>query len=375
MLFSRWFRRGRQARPTRFVRPSVVALEDRTLPSGFLGFLGGLLPTPGPATHLSVKVLAFNNTVQSGREFDVVVTARDANNLIATSFADQVTLSVSPTDSNSTLPASYTFGPGDHGIHIFDVTLSAPSVPGPPVVITAADTTPLSTVTSGTASVTVNQAPAATHFKVIAPPTVLSGGQVQVTVVALDANGFPTANYTGTANLSFTNSDPSNPTVITIAPTSITFAPTDYGRHTFLATFTNPSSAAVPGSFAATDSGGVSTFTGTANVTVDAANAVTHLGILAYPFAVVGYPTYFVVAALDASNHVVAGYSQTVTLSSSDGGAVFSTLSYKFGASDNGFHVFSVTFANPNLQTITATDDSTPPLTTTVSIWVFQKYW
>jgi hypothetical protein len=320
-----------------------------------------LFPTPGPATHLSVKVLAFNNTVQSGREFDVVVTARDANNLIATSFADQVTLSVSPTDSNSTLPASYTFGPGDHGIHIFDVTLSAPSVPGPPIVITAADTTPLSTVTSGTASVTVNQAPAATHFKVIAPPTVLSGGSVQVTIVALDANGFPTANYTGSPALTYTNGDPGN-------LGSITFQANDYGRKTLDVTFIN---GPTTGTMTATD-GPIS---GSATVTVDAANAVTHLGILAYPFAVVGYPAYFVVAALDASNHVVAGYSQTVTLSSSDGGAMFSTPSYKFGASDNGFHVFSVTFANPNLQTVTATDDSTPPLTTTVSIWVFQKYW
>jgi hypothetical protein len=360
MLFSRWFRRGRQARPTRFVRPSVVALEDRTLPSGFLG--GFLLPTPGPATHLSVKVLAFNNTVQSGREFDVVVTARDANNLIATSFADQVTLSVSPTDTNSTLPASYTFGPGDHGIHIFDVTLSAT---GTGIILTAADTTSGS-VASGTASVTVNQAPAATQFKIIAPPTVLGNAQVQVTVVALDANGFPTANYAGTANLTYTTGDPGN-------PTSITFAATDYGRKTFDVAFDNNGSTAVADSITATDSINNS-ITGTAAVTVDPTNAVTHLGVLAFPIAVVGYPAPFIVAALDASNHVVAGYAGTVSFSSSDGSAVFSTPSYTFQASDNGFHVFTVTFANPGLQTVTATDNSSPPLSGSANIWVFQKY-
>jgi hypothetical protein len=316
---------------------------------------------------LSVKVLAFNNTVQSGREFDVVVTARDANNLIATSFADPVTLSVSPADPSSTLPASYTFGPGDHGIHIFDVTLLATGSP----ILTAADAAVGTTVASGSATVTVTPAPAATQFKVLVPPTVLSGGPVTVTLLALDANGFPTANYNGSVDLSVSN--PGMP--ITVSPTPVSFPASDLGRLTFVATFTDPNPGPTTGTFTAMDHN-TNSIAGSATVTVDPAGAVTHLGILAYPFAVVGYPTYFVVAALDASNHVVAGYSGTVGLTSStDPTAVFSTSSYMFGASDNGFHVFSVTFDSPGLQTITATDNSTPVNTGSASIWVFQKYW
>ncbi|HMF19946.1 MAG TPA: hypothetical protein VKE98_22260 [Gemmataceae bacterium] len=364
MLFSRWFRRGRQARPTRFVRPSVVALEDRTLPSGFLGFLGGLFPTPGPATHLSVKVLAFNNTVQSGREFDVVVTARDANNLIATGFTDPVSISLSPGDSNAIFPTSYTFTSSDHGIHIFDFTLvAAPATQ----TITVADAAVGTTVASGLANVTVTPAPAATQFKVLVPPTVLSGGPVTVTILALDANGFPTSNYSGSVDLSF------NPNSIGVGPTPVSFPASDLGRLTFVETFTNPNSTPTPGTFTATDT--ANSISGSAPVTVDPVGAVTHLGIVAYPFAVVGYPAYFVVAALDASNHVVAGYAGTVTFTSSDGAAVFSTNPYTFQASDNGFHVFSVTFSIPNLQSVTVTDNSPTPLTASVNIWVFQKYW
>jgi hypothetical protein len=101
---------------------------------------------------------------------------------------------------------------------------------------------------------------------------------------------------------------------------------------------------------------------------------VTHLGVIGFPFAVVGHPAPFIVAALDASNHVVAGYSGTVSLTSSDGGAVFSTSSYTFGASDNGFHVFTVTFANKGMQTVTATD-SVNSLTGTANFWVFPQYY
>jgi hypothetical protein len=79
--------------------------------------------------------------------------------------------------------------------------------------------------------------------------------------------------------------------------------------------------------------------------------------------ATAGTPFEFTVTALDAANNVVAGYSGTVHLSSTDDQAVLpenQTLT-------NGSGTFSTTLRTAGSQTITATDTVTASITGTAS--------
>jgi hypothetical protein len=354
MIFSRWFRRIRRptpptrpARPGQAFRPAVHILEDRTVPSGFRGF-GGFgfggpggfffgspsFPTSGPATHL--QVIAPEN-VQAGQSFDVVVEALDASNHLATGYTGTVQFSLGTADSGATLPGSYTFTAADHGIHVFDVTLSATGSQ----TITATDTA-TSSIT-GSATTTVNPAPAATHFLVITPESASVGVPTPVTVVALDAAGHLVPNYTGTVH--FTSSDTG-----AALPGDYTFTASDHGRHTFTLTFETAGTQTITATDTATGS-----ITGQGSVTVDTPGAVTHLGVFTLGRALAGSPTQVLVVALDASNNVVPGYTGTVHLTSSDSGATL-PADYTFTAADNGSHLFTVSFATPGVQTVTAAD-------------------
>src|SRR5207248_1922010 len=85
--------------------------------------------------------------------------------------------------------------------------------------------------------------------------------------------------------------------------------------------------------------------------------------------ALAGFPTPVLVVALDASNHIVAGYTGTVRLTSTDGSATL-PADYTFQASDNGSHLFSVTFATAGKQSLTATDTASSALTGVANIRV-----
>jgi hypothetical protein len=84
-----------------------------------------------------------------------------------------------------------------------------------------------------------------------------------------------------------------------------------------------------------------------------------------------GQATPVLVVALDASNHVVPGYTGTVALTSSDQSATL-PANYTFQAGDHGFHVFQVTFATTGPQTVTATDTTNSSVTGTATVLVGQ---
>jgi hypothetical protein len=353
MLFARWFRRSRPTRPSgrpiRSYRPAVLALEDRTLPSG-LGGLLGLSSSAGPATHL--QVVAPEN-VQSGQPFSVLVEAEDASNHLATGYTGTVQLSLGTADAGATLPASYTFTARDHGAHLFQLTLAATGSQ----TITATDTT-TSSIT-GSATTTVNPAPTLAKLIVVTPETAAVGVPTRVTVVAVDGAGHLLRNFTGTVSLSTSD------TAATGLPSSYTFTAADQGRHTFLVTFGTADAAGSPTTVTATDG----SVTGQASLTVDAASDVTHFRIFALRQTSPGSATPVVVQALNASNQVVPGFTGTVTLSSSDttatgtdtfnGTATALPLTYTFTAADSGVHTFFVTFGTTGQQSLTVTDPST----------------
>jgi hypothetical protein len=358
MFLSRLIRRAHRPsagsiRSPRGYRPALQVLEDRTVPSGLpsgfgRGLLGGLFSNSGPATHLQVIV---PENVQAGQTFGVLVEAEDASNRLASSYTGTVQISLGTTDSGATLPSNYMFTARDHGIHLFQVTLSATGSQ----TIMATDTSTSSI--SGSASTTVNPAPVATQFVVRVADHVTQGVPTAVTVVALDASGHVVPNYTGTVSLGSSDGGAK-------LPDNYQFTKSDNGRHTFQVTFENAGSQTVTATDTATSS-----VTGQASTTVDAVGAVTHFGVFTLGRAIAGFPTPVVVVALDASNHVVAGYTGTVHLTSGDGSATLPN-DYNFQASDNGAHLFSVTFGTAGKQSITATDTSDGTITGTTNVRV-----
>jgi hypothetical protein len=79
------------------------------------------------------------------------------------------------------------------------------------------------------------------------------------------------------------------------------------------------------------------------------------------------YPEPVVVAALDASNHLVTRYTGTVTLTDTIDSTV-TPLTYTFQTGDHGYHIFMVTFNTTGAQTLTATDGSGLSGTATVNV-------
>ena len=140
------------------------------------------------ATHFSVSAPA---SVTAGVAFNVTVTALNGSNATVTSYTGTVHFS---SGSNGSLPADYTFVPGDNGAHTFSATLTT----------TGAQSLDVGDGSiSGSANITVNPPPA-THFSVVAPANVTSGVAFNVTVTALDASNATVPGYTGTVH--FTSS-------------------------------------------------------------------------------------------------------------------------------------------------------------------------
>src|SRR5262249_39440231 len=122
MFLSHWLRR--RPHPRLRFRPTVLQLEDRTVPS--------LLPALAPATHLKVIIPETSPTGhQIGKTFDVWVQALDSHNRLATGYAGAIKLrssDVTATGSSSSrrlkaLALTYTFTTGDFGFHVFHVNL------------------------------------------------------------------------------------------------------------------------------------------------------------------------------------------------------------------------------------------------------------
>jgi len=360
MFGSKWFSRSHQkpaaktqaaAPPTRRLGPSfrlgLESLDDRLAPSA----TSVSAPvTSATATHFLVIT---PEEAIAGSASPVEVVALTASNQIASGYTGTVQLTNS--DSGATEPAAYTFTSANHGIHVFTETPSAVGTD----TVTATDTS--SSSITGSASLTVDAAPVATHFAVIAMPSTYAGASTEVVVVALDASNHIVPNYTGTVQL--TSSD----TGATL-PAAYTFTAADHGVHAFNVTFATTGSQTVTAT--GTSSGGTSA-SGSATVTVDAAQVVTHFAILTQPYATAGSQTQVVVVALDASNHVVTGYTGTVEFTSSDTGATL-PAAYTFTAADNGIHEFTVTLAT-GTQTIRAADTANSDLTATASVMVGSK--
>ena len=333
------------ATATVFTANSVAGSYIVTGVTGALTANFNLTNTDPSATHFDLNAPA---NVTAGVAFNITVTARDVSNAIATGYTGTVHFTSS---SAGTLPADYTFVPGDNGVHVFSVTLTSTGAQ----TVTATDT--ITPAITGTANVTVDAAPqVATHFSVTAPANVTAGVAFNVTVTALDASNATVTGYTGTVH--FTSSSAGT------LPADYTFVSGDNGTHVFSVTLTSTGAQTIT----ATDTVNAS-INGTANVNVDAAPQVaTHFSVTAPANVTAGVAFNVTVTALDASNATVTGYTGTVHFTSSSAGTL--PADYTFVSGDNGTHVFSVTLTETGVQTVTATDTVTTSINGTASVTV-----
>jgi hypothetical protein len=102
------------------------------------------------AHHLALTGLPA--TLTAGVVYNLTVTVRDASNAVVTGYTD--TIAFTNTDSQSMLPASYTFQSADHGRHTFHKAIIL-NTPGTQTV-SAADTAAASI--TGKVQVTVQSA-------------------------------------------------------------------------------------------------------------------------------------------------------------------------------------------------------------------------
>ena len=358
MFLSHWLRQTN--RKTTSTRPMPLGLEslgDRINPSltatsvtasaawsDWIDFVA-----PAATTHLFVLA---PESASVGGDASITVVALDASNHRVTDYTG--TIEFTSTDPKATLPAEYTFTASDRGIHVFQETPAATGTQ----TITATDTSDASVTGSASLSVTNGGStspvtPAA--FDVITMPSTTVGQPTRVAVYAVDANGRPLRDYTGTVSLTSSDADAT-------LPADYTFTKSDHGVHVFTVTFATDGSQQI----VATDTTTASA-TGSATVNVNAAPTVTHFAIAAARSATAGASTQVSVIALDADNHIVQGYTGTVTFTSSDASATLPD-DYTFTAADGGVHVFDVTFATTGSETLTATDTSDTSITATKKV-------
>src|SRR5438132_1654668 len=202
----------------------------------------------------------------------------------------------------------------------------------------------------------------ATHLDVIVPENVTSGNSFDVLVEAQDASNHLASGYSGTVHFTLGTADAG-----ATLPADYTFTASDHGKHEFHVTLAATGSQTITATDTATGS-----ITGQAALTVDAAGAVTHFGVYALGRALAGSPTPVLVVALDAANHAVANYTGTVHFTSNDAQATL-PADYTFTASDNGSHLFSVTFVTAGKQSLTATDTATSSITGSVTDRIFAQ--
>jgi hypothetical protein len=302
-------------------KPRLETLEDRTVLS--------------TATHFQVVTPSF---LVAGVPAPAAVMALDASNNLV--FDYQETAHLASSDSAAQLPADYTFTAADHGEHVFSITLQTPGVQ----TVSATDTANHSI--TGSATLTVNPAPVATHLEVIVPANVPAGVPIPVVVIAQDGSNQPVAGYTGTVH--FTGSD-----LAATLPADFTFSAADHGIHVFTATFRTPGSQTIT----ATDTAH-SSITGTASLSVHTIGAAaTHFEVMAPPTVASGTSFPVTVIAVDDSNNPAPSYAGTVQFGSSDGAASL-PANFTFTAMDHGVHVFTITLQTAGSQTITVTDTS-----------------
>jgi hypothetical protein len=322
-----------------------ITTTDTATPD-ITGTQSGVTVYPASAAFY-FNVSGFPLPVTAGQAGTITVTARDTSDHVATGYVGTVTFTSS--DPQAALPPDYTFAAADAGRHTFSAVLDTAGYQS----ITATDTaTP--TITGSATDITINPA-AASQLAVSgypSPADPFTGGYVLVQ--ALDPYGNVAEDYTGTVHL--TTDDPQ----ADVDP-DYTFTAADGGQYYFGVQLYTAGTHAIT----ATDTADPS-ITGTqSDIVVNPAEAAT-LAITGPSAVTAGQADTWTVTAYDSFGNVAAGYTGTVTFTSSDPQAALPP-DYTFTEADAGIQTFSVTFETVDTQSLTVTDTATPDITGTQS--------
>jgi hypothetical protein len=288
----------------------------------------------GGLFDVKFNVTAGPSTV-AGAGFDITVQAVDAFGNPASGYSGTVQFTSS--DGAALLPVDTTL---TNGTGVFSVTLN--TVGTQTVIVSDSG---VGTITGGVATLDVT-ASSASHFVINSPGTTTAGSPFAFTVIAEDPSGNTVTSYNGV--ITFTSSD--NAATLP-APVML-----NGGSGIFSATLQTLGSQTLT----ATDTANL---TGSAILNVEAvvvAPTTTHFVISAPGSTTAGLPIVFEVMAEDQFNNISTSYAGTVSLSSSDSGAAFSSST---SVLSNGIGFFAATLKTAGNQVIIASDTATSSIT------------
>jgi hypothetical protein len=228
--------------------------------------------------------------VRAGDPLSVAVVAVDAQGNIASTYTG--TVHFSSDDPQASLPADFTYAPGDGGRRLLTGlvfrtaglrTFTASTVPGDPIPFQ----------NSRTLFVLPGPAAAFTLSGLASP--VVAGQPASLTVTARDQFGNVVTDYAGTVH--FSSTDPA-----AVLPPDFTFTSADAGAHTFPLTLSTPG----PQTVTVTDV--------SAGITASASTTVQALSLL-----------------LSGPTQVLAGQPLVLTVTTSPAGAVVNGLTIHWG--------------------------------------------
>ena len=237
---------------------------------------------------------------------DVTVTAYDCNDNVKTNYRG--TISFGSSDSNATLPGSYTFVSGDNGSHTFAGSNFTLKTTGTKTI----------TVTDGSVSktsdnITVNPG-VLDHFTLSGVPSPRDACETttfSVTVTAYDCGDNVKTDYTGEVSFSSTDTK-------AVLPSNYTFTGNDNGEHIFTGLTLKTTGTQTITVADASDT----TKKGSATSTVEPGD-LDHFTLTDYSSTQDACDEFTVkVTAYDCNDNVKTDYTGTVSFSSTDGQAV-----------------------------------------------------
>ena len=279
--------------------------------------------TPAAASKLLVS--ASPTSLSAGSTTSVSITAEDQFNNIVTGFSDSVTLADNLAGASFS-PVSFTSGKAT-----FAATLDKAGTQ----TITATDSTATLSATSN--SITVTPAAASKLLLSASPSNLTAGSTASVSVTAEDQFNNVVTNY-------------SNAVTLTDSLGGASFSAVSFtgGTSTVTATLDRAGTQTV------TAINSSATILGTSNTITVTPAAASKLLVSAAPTSLTaGSTTSVSVTAEDQFNNVVTGFSDSVALSDSLGGASFSAVSFISGKA-----TLPATLDTAGTQTITATDST-----------------
>lgn len=286
---------------------SVTTAGSGVFTSNFTGTLSGLVTlgaqisgvtqtassaitvNPGAATTLVLGSVPA--TINAGSSLNLLVSAKDAAGNTATGFSG--TVSIASTDGNATLP---TPAPLANGVGTFATTLNTAG--------TATITASSGALSVTSSNITVNPLFASELELTSVPTTATAGGSFTITVRAKDSLGNTAISYGGTVSILSTDGNAALPT-----PAMLTNG---------VGSFTVTLKTAASQTLTARD-GTLSKQSGAILVGSAAASSLV-LGTIPSS-ATAGLALDFSVTAKDTFGNTVTGYSQTVTINSTDDSA------------------------------------------------------